>query len=166
MKKKVPALEEVVRALDCRNESQTGHNQIVLHETYGLDILVPFYIAAFPKIKNWIGRKYIMFWICRYARRNAEVGKLARFALNDKSWKVRYDACKTLAYALDKESVPFLRELLSHKHEGTRADAAAAIDAIENGNHHLFVDREHTGKVFWEPGRVDWEPAFVEGGQK
>jgi hypothetical protein len=162
MAKKVPTLDEVITALDCRNESDTGRNQILLHEKYGLDVLVPFYIAAFPRIKNWIGRKYVMFWIERYARRNPDVVKLARFALNDKSWKVRHDACSTLAYALDTESLPFLRELLKHKKKETRDDAAAAIDAIENRNHNYFVDRQHAGNIFFDPGRIDWEPDVVE----
>lgn len=31
----------------------------------------------------------------------------------------------------------------------TAEDAAAAIDAIERQNHHLFVDRDHSGRVRW-----------------
>jgi|SRR3990172_1715903 len=152
MANKPPTVDEVVMAFDCRHESDTGRNQILLHRKYDLDLLVPYYIKAFPRIKNWIGRKYIMFWVQRYARKNADVVKLARFALKDKSWKVRYDACGTLAYALDTESLPLLRDLLNHKNKETRGDAAAAIDAIENKNHHFFYDREHDGNIFWNPG--------------
>jgi len=150
-------VDKVVKALDCRSESDTGRNQILLHKKYGLDALVPHYIEAFPRIKSWIGRKYIIFWIRRYARKNPDVVILAKAALNDKSWKVRQDACAALAYALDSSALPSLRKLLTHSNETTREDAAAAIDAIESKNHHFFYDRKHAGNIFWDVDPEDKE---------
>ena len=149
-----PTLDEVIKALDCRTESEVGYNQILLHEKYDLNILVPFYVDAFPKIKSWIGRNYILYWVCRYARINPAVVNLGRFAINDRSKLVRYRACQILSYALDKESIPMLEALLTHKNEETRKDAAAAIDAIKCQNHHFFSDRAHAGNIFWEPGKI------------
>jgi hypothetical protein len=40
--------------------------------------------------------------------------------------------------------------LLGHSDAKTVEDAKAAIDAIQNGNHHNFVDRGHSGRIFWE----------------
>ena len=40
---------------------------------------------------------------------------------------------------------------LDHKDRSIREAAAAAIDAIRNRNHHYFQDRQHTGKVVWDP---------------
>lgn len=155
MKTPEPTVAEVVRALDHRNEAETASNQILLHRKYGLRALVPLYVAAYPMIKNWIGRKYIMFYLGRYAREVPDVVKVAREALNDKSWKVRHDAMKALAFAFDDQALPVLRHLLRSRNKETRDDAAAAIDAITNRNQHLFLDRRHEGNIRMEMGKLD-----------
>lgn len=137
--------------LDLRDKSKVGGNEIQLQRKYGLKNLVAVYVDALPQIKNWPGRMHIMFWIQRYARSDRRVVEAARNALQDRSRIVRYYACGALAFALDSESIPCLEELLSHRDASTRADAAAAIDAIRCGNHHYFADRRHTGEVFWSP---------------
>jgi hypothetical protein len=62
---------------------------------------------------------------------------------------VRYRACGLCAYSLRQEALPSLQSLLSHKDGKTVEDAVAAIEAIEQQNHHLFVDRTHSGRSFW-----------------
>jgi hypothetical protein len=42
-----------------------------------------------------------------------------------------------------------LRSHLDAVPETSRADLLAVMDAPEQGNHHLFVDRERSGKVTW-----------------
>jgi hypothetical protein len=44
------------------------------------------------------------------------------------------------------------RQFVSAK---TPADAVAAIEAILKKNHHLFVDRSHSGKTFWQVNAGD-----------
>jgi len=34
-------------------------------------------------------------------------------------------------------------------------DARAAIDAIKSKHHNYFIDRDHTGHIFWEVTRLD-----------
>jgi len=149
---KSPSVDEVIRLLDRRNESEVGGNEIRLQKKYGLENLVAVYVGAFSRIKNWAGRMHIMFWLQGRGRGDDRVIEVARRALRDRSRIVRNYACGTLAFALDLGSIPHLEELLTHKDESTRADAAAAIDAIRCGNHHYFADRNHTGKSFWHPG--------------
>ncbi|MCG8590943.1 MAG: HEAT repeat domain-containing protein [Proteobacteria bacterium] len=145
----VPSAEQVAALLDHRLESVVGSNEISLQRKFGLDALVPSYVGAFGKIRNYPGRMHILFWLQRFARSHPEVVELAESALRDPSRIVRNYACGALAYAGDRKRIPALRELLSHRNEATRADALAAITAIEEQNHHLFADRERTGKVFW-----------------
>jgi hypothetical protein len=87
-------------------------------------------------------------------------------ALADRSTVVRYRACGLCAYPLRQDALPGLRLLVSHKDKRTSEDAAAAIDAIEQQNHHLFVDREHSGRSFWvinEGDRQQVQPGSREG---
>jgi hypothetical protein len=53
-----------------------------------------------------------------------------------------------LAYSLRYEAISHLEELLSSREARTIADAHAAIDAIDQQNHHFFIDRNHSGRVF------------------
>ena len=146
---KSPSVDEVIRMLDRRNGSEVGANEIRLQKQYGLDNLVGAYVEAFSQIKNWAGRMHIMFWIRRYARSNPSVVEVAKLGLSDRSRIVRTYSCSALAYALDKSSIPDLKTLLDHNDETTRGDAVAAIRAIEMQNHHLWADRQETGKCYW-----------------
>ena len=48
-----------------------------------------------------------------------------------------------------------LEALRDHSDARTAEDARAAIDAIRSQNHHYFIDRQHTGRMFWD---LDEEP--------
>jgi hypothetical protein len=117
--------------------------------TMGSDV-VPFLAEAFPKARKWQGRVSLVFHCVRHARTSSVAFDLGLLALQDKSYMVRYRACGLLAYSLQKRAIPDLRRLLRHSDHRTVEDATAAIDAIENQNHHFFVDRSHTGRSFWE----------------
>lgn len=71
-------------------------------------------------------------------------------ALIDKSKAVRYRACMLLAYSLKKEALLSLEAARENeKSNEVIADIDAAIDSIINQNSHYFVDRKHTGKIFF-----------------
>jgi hypothetical protein len=146
-----PTLEEVVALLDNSNESIVGGNSIQLQAEFGLENLIPQYIEAFYRIRNWPGRMHIVHYLVRYAKKHPEIIELGLYGLKDKSRIVRYYCCAILAFAGQKQHIPFLDELTDHKNINTRRDARAALDAITNSNHHLFADRDHSGRVFWEP---------------
>ena len=139
----------ILEALDHRDGGLVGANHIRLCEKFGLDQLAPYYVAAFPNARNWVGRDEILFWVMKLARSRIDVVEVARLALNDRSWKVRYQACAILAYSLTRTAVPDLERLLQYRDERTRRDAAAAMKAILRRNHHLFADRDGAGNVFW-----------------
>lgn len=149
------SVERIVRLLDLRKESYVGRNSILLQEKYGLENLLPYYVQAFYLINNWPGRMYISFWLARYARKYPMVVQMAVHGLRDRSYIVRHHCCGTLAFALDIDTIEHLQALKDHKDKKTHEDAEAAIDAIKNMNHHYFVDRSHTGKVHWAPGKID-----------
>ena len=112
--------------------------------------ILPFFAEAFPRARKWQGRVALVFHCIRHARTSPVAFDLGLLALQDKSYMVRYRACGLLAYSLRKEALPELTRLLIHSDSRTVEDAAAAISAIENQNHHLFIDRAHSGSSFWE----------------
>jgi hypothetical protein len=92
-------------------------------------------------------RASCVYHATRYARTNAEAVQLGKEALFDRAHGPRYRACLLLAYSLDRTALPGLRKALEMGSASSRDDFRAAIDAVENGNHHYFVDREHSGMV-------------------
>jgi hypothetical protein len=115
----------------------------------GSDV-VPFLAEAFPRTRIWQGRVALVFHCIPHARTSPAAFDLGLLALQDKSYMVRYRACGLLAYSLQTRAIPELRKLLEHADHRSVEDATAAIDSIENRNHHFFVDRSHSGRSFWE----------------
>ena len=76
-------------------------------------------------------------------------------ALSDKATLVRYRACGLLACSLRPDALRHLRSLLTHPDERTVADARTAMDAISGRNHSYFVDRDHSGRSFWQVDQGD-----------
>ena len=106
--------------------------------------IVPYFIEAYPNAPRWQQRASFLYRSIRYARESEDAVNFAIQALQDRAKEVRYRACMLLACSLERRSLPFLHEAAKHKDEQTRADAEAAIDAIENENHNYFVDRDHS----------------------
>jgi hypothetical protein len=112
--------------------------------------VVPYLLEAYPTTRRWQGRVALVFHSIRFARTSEAAFQLGLIACEDKAAPVRYRACGLLAYSLRVEAIPHLEALLKRREKKTVADAAAAIDAIEKRNHHYFVDRNHTGRIFWQ----------------
>lgn len=151
-----PTVDDLVAIYSQAKSGTMGHAEHRLFQQYGLEPLIPLLARAFPLVRQSKGRARILFWLPRFARTHQEVVALARAALADRSCIVRDHACSILAYSLRSDVVPELTTLLAHPDPGTRASAAAAIDAIVQKNHHYFVDRQHSGKTFWgvSPGDI------------
>jgi hypothetical protein len=111
--------------------------------------VLPFFLEYYAKMKKWQERVSLVFHSIKYARDYDEAFQLGINATKDKATVVRYRACMVLAYSLKKEALPHLRALLSHADKKTVENAKAAIDAIEHRNHNYFIDRQHSGKMFW-----------------
>jgi hypothetical protein len=112
--------------------------------------VIPYFLEFYPHAKLLEGRRTMVFHATRHARTSEAAFQLGLAALKDRSSIVRYRACGVLAYSLRRESLPHLQALATHKDQKTVEDARAAIDAINRQNHHYFVDRNHTGRTFWE----------------
>jgi hypothetical protein len=112
--------------------------------------VIPYLLEAYPTIRKWQGRAALVFHSTRFARTNEGAFQLGLIACEDKATVVRYRACGLLAYSLRVEAIPQLKALLKHRDKKTVEDAAAAIDAIKRQNHHYFIDRNHTGQIFWQ----------------
>ena len=99
--------------------------------------------------RKWQARVSCLYHAIAYARHFPEAVQLGREALGDRSKVVRYRACMLLAVSLDKASLPVLRnaETQTGQDEETIGNIRAALKAIENQNHHLFVDRDNSGKM-------------------
>jgi integrase len=111
--------------------------------------VVPHLAEFFPRARKWQGRAALVFHAIRHARDSDHAFRLGLMALRDKSHMVRFRGCGLLAYALRKDALPALQELLGHSDRRTVEDATAAIDAIRSRNHNFFVDRGHTGRLTW-----------------
>jgi len=152
----LPRSDQVVALYSHANGSDFGQAESALFQTYGLERLIPLLVESFPQVRYYQGRASILFWLTRYARDRQDVVNLAMSALEDRSYLVREAACSVLAYSLRPDAISYLAALEKSKDAKTRADAAAAVDAISHKNHHYYLDRGHTGNSFWgvNPGDI------------
>jgi hypothetical protein len=114
------------------------------------EAVVPFLAEAFPGMRKWQGRVALVFHAIKYARTSEAAFRLGVLACQDQATRVRHRGCGLLAYSQKREALPHLQELLQHEEPETVEDARAAIDAIRRQNHHYFIDRTHSGRLFWE----------------
>jgi len=117
--------------------------------------VVPYLAEFYPNAKMLEGRRAILYHAIRHSRTTEAAFQLGVAGLSDRASIVRYRGCCVLAYSLRHDAIPHLEVLLAHKDRKTAEDARAAIDAIKRNNHHYFVDRDHTGQMFWEVNEGD-----------
>jgi hypothetical protein len=116
------------------------------------EAVVPIFLEAYPQMKKWQGRASLLYHATKFARKSDDAFKLGLLAINDRSRAVRYRGLGLLAYSLNPEALPYLEAVLRRQDQNIEEDVRAAIDAIEHLNHHYFIDRDHTGQIFWEVG--------------
>lgn len=151
---KIPSLNQTLDLLDHKEESLVSSNMIDLHKKYDLADLVDVYVDAFYKLRYSPGRREIAYWVGRYVILKDNVFELAKNGLRDRSYMVRHQCCTILAYAQKDEAILELEKYIDHRHTATREDIAAVIDSIKCKNQNYFVDRGHTGKFFFEMGKI------------
>ena len=146
-------IREQVRLLDTASVPQEQEAWAHLRDL-GVTV-VPYLAEGYPSFRKWQGRASLVFHCIRHARRSDEAFRLGLLALSDKAAQVRFRACGLLAYSQRPEALPRLKALLDHPDPRTVADAKSAVDAITHQNHHYFVDRNHSGRAFWQVGEGD-----------
>jgi hypothetical protein len=119
--------------------------------------VVPALARAYATTGRWQGRAALVVAAMFHARHSDAAVALGVQALGDRSTVVRYRGCGLLAYAGRDDALPALHALARHPDERTRADAAAAVVAIETRNHHRFVDRAGVGGITWNVNDEDGE---------
>ena len=119
--------------------------------------VVPYLREAYSTFGRWQGRVSLVFHSVRFARESEDAFQLGLQAINDRATLVRYRACSLLAYSLRKDALAPLKGLLKHDDQQTVDDAKAAIKAIKKQNHHLFRDRDSSGRVRWIVNESDRE---------
>ena len=136
-------IEKYLKLLDGRGSDKEIEAARVL-SSLGMDfprLLLNKYLIS----KKWRERASCLYHASRYAISSSFAFELGIIALGDRSKVVRYEACLLLALAQNPEALKPLENLLTD--DDSSEDARAAIEAIEQKNHHLFVDREHSGMV-------------------
>jgi hypothetical protein len=106
-------------------------------------------LATYRQARRAGPRASCVYHATRYARVSDAAVCLGLEALEDRSRIVRYRACGLLAYAQRPDVLDRLRERLVDVPDVSKADVRAAIDALEQGDHNLFIDRGHSGKLTW-----------------
>jgi hypothetical protein len=141
-------IQDLVSRLDTANEREQEQAWEQLRPL-GKEVL-PFFLEIFPGMKKWQGRGALLYHATKFARDSEVSLALALMALNDRSRIVRYRALGLLAYSLKSDVIPYIEPLLNHQDRNTAEDARAAIDSIMHNTHHYFIDRAHSGQIFWE----------------
>lgn len=141
-------LEGLIRSMDTQKDVETIREQLVAFEERAL----PAMLACLPGLRKWQARQAIVYTAVKFARKSEVARRLGAVGLADKSKNVRHYACALAAFSLDVDFLPELEVLSATSEPDTAADAHAAINAIKHQRHHLFLDRQNTGSVFWNVG--------------
>lgn len=140
-------IEEAVNRLDQKSSNAIDEAWSELRPL-GFGV-VPYLRAAYPRFRQSAGRCALVYYSVRYARIGTDAVELGLAALGDRAKIVRYRACGLLAYSLNLKALAPLVAMQDDPDSLVRSSAEAAVLAIRHGNHHLFVDRDLSGRSFW-----------------
>lgn len=141
-------LERLILSMDIHKDVESIREQLVAFEERAL----PTMLACLPRLRKWQAREAIVYTAVKFARKSEVARRVGFVCLTDKSKRVRHHACALAAFSLDGEFLAELETLSATSDPDTAAHAQAAINAIERQRHHLFIDRQNTGSVFWNVG--------------
>lgn len=122
-------------------------------------------LERYKSARHWQDRHSCVFAAIQEARDSEIARKLGRLALGDRSSTVRWRAHQVLAYSLDRSALPHLADALkAEKRADLKDSLTAAIKAIKEGDHNLYVNREGWDDVGWDvqPWEGD-DPAIQRG---
>lgn len=136
-------IQKHLRLLDGRG-SDEEYDAVERLKPLGLE-LPKLLREKYKNSRKWGERASCVYHAAKYAVASTDAFDLAVEALNDKSKKVRYQACLLLAVAQNPKAITSLENLLEN--EESAEDARAAMESIKCENHNYFVDRDHSGMV-------------------
>lgn len=110
---------------------------------------LPEILASMKKLRTWRAREAVVDTAIKFARNEELAREIGQVGLLDKCSAVRGTACALSAFSLNLAYLPCLKMIAGASDQKTKEDAEAAILAISQQNHHLFMDRDQSGKVRW-----------------
>lgn len=158
---KIPNLEsrKDSRIKEFKNRIQDRSLKVLSSDYLGLELDFLFgdrfeiYLEYYDKLKYSNVRFEFIQEALFYARDKESAIKTISKGLSDRSKYVRVNAVSAAAYSLNKIFLEQLLYIAEHdKGEDIREDAIAAQNSILSKNHHLFLDREPSGRS----GRVSF----------
>lgn len=138
-------VEIILQLIDDGGDTETNRERLVVHGERAL----PAMCECLTDLRTWRARQAVVYTAIKFARRSDLAKRIGFIGLEDKSKRVRQTACALAAFSLDYDFIAPLSVLRMTSDAATAEDAGAAISAIRNQNHHLFMDRQGTGRVFW-----------------
>ena len=93
-------------------------------------VIVDALVGAYPLVRTWQGRKFIVYSLMRYTRKHDKAYETAILALSDRSAAVVADACVAIGTSTRNDGLRHLRPLLEHKKPDVQYAARAAIDEL------------------------------------
>ena len=140
--------ERIATLVDDLSGTGSDREWAAVHELRTLGTELPkFLLKKFRSATSWKVRNLCVYHSMRYAKISPEAVEVGLLAISDKSKEVRYRGAMLLAYSQRRDVMSALQDAVGALSGKSGAeDLIAAFDAIDNGNHHLFVDRKRTGK--------------------
>ncbi len=139
-------IEQLLDRLDGSGSDNEWSAVDELRTTLGRD-LPTHLLERFRTARKWAVRSSYVYHAVRYAKESQDAVELGKAAIKDKSKVVRYRGCMLLAYSLRSDILPELHRMAAEVPGDSCDDVLAVIDAIENQNHHYFVDRDHSDQM-------------------
>lgn len=136
---------DILARLDAEQGSEAVREELVPH---GLDALASM-AETLPTMRSWKARNAVVYTAIKFARKSDLSLETGRLGLQDKSKRVRQTACALAAFSLNPAMLVPLADCSSSSEPDVAEDVRAATHAIEQRNHHLFMDRQGTGRVRW-----------------
>lgn len=136
---------DLLRRLDAaRTEDERDELRVALRREPTQPIL-----DGYASLRRAEARSNVVYLLMDRARDDDGALGLIVDATTDRSRLVRRNAYRALAWSMRREGLPALRAAREQCDERDRADVEAAIAAIEEHDHHLWIDRDRSGRSHW-----------------
>jgi len=139
-------IRQVLDLLETTSHQKRDNVRTILLAQFGCDI-IPHCVNKYLEQPPAEYRAQLVRFVLQYARVDMRSVEFARYALPDKSRKVRFNACAVLAWSLRPTELQFLQPLLSHTDPQTADDARRAIDAIQSQNQNRYYPQHSSWGV-------------------
>jgi hypothetical protein len=136
---------DLLRQLDAaRTEDERDELRVALRREPTAPI-----VDGYATLRRAEARSNVVYLLMDRARSEDDALELILGATADRARAVRRNAYRALAWSMRREALPALRAAREGCDERDREDVEAAIAAIVEHDHHLWVDRDRSGRSHW-----------------